>query len=164
MNAFINALKRNNYYAKADIIGSSEFPEVRGSVYFYPVAEGTLVKTELFGLPIAKLPCEEEIFAFHIHEGGRCTGDEEDPFKDAGMHYNPRQCMHPNHAGDMPPIFGNGGIAWSAFYTNRFIPAQVVGKTVIVHEKIDDFTTQPAGNAGKKIACGEIRRNFLNFV
>lgn len=38
----------------------------------------------------------------------------------------------------------------------------VVGKAVIVHEKADDFTSQPAGNAGARIACGVIQQDTQN--
>ena len=48
------------------------------------------------------------------------------------------------------------GSAWMAVYTGRFFPEDVVGHTVIIHEKADDFRTQPSGDAGKMIACGEI--------
>ncbi len=157
MNIFSDTLKRNNYYAKAEIRGSMEFPAISGVVYFYPVADGTLVRAEITGLPAANMPCEAEIFGFHLHEGEACGGQT---FEDAAGHYNPENCPHPAHSGDLPPLFGNGGLAWCAFYTNRFTPAQVVGKTVIIHDKADDFKTQPAGNAGTKIACGEIKRNI----
>ena len=160
MNIFSNTLNRNNYYAKADIKGSMEFPKLTGVVYFYPVADGTLVRAEITGLPASNMTCQEEIFGFHIHEGETCSGQM---FEDAGGHYNPKNCPHPAHAGDMPPLFGNGGLAWCAFYTDRFTPQQIIGKTVIIHDKADDFKTQPAGDAGKRIACGKIVRNYLSF-
>lgn len=81
-----------------------------------------------------------------------------DPFADAMSHYNPNGCGHPNHAGDLPLLFGNNGFALSLFLTNRFYIDEVIGRTVILHDHPDDFTTQPAGNSGTKIACGVIRR------
>ena len=96
-------------------------------------------------------------YGFHIHEGGSCTGDATDPFKDAGGHYNPTNQEHPFHAGDMPVIMGNQGAAWFQFYTNRFYPEEIVGKTVVVHDMPDDFRSQPSGDSGVKIACGRIR-------
>ena len=69
--------------------------------------------------------------------------------------------MHPYHAGDLPPLFGSGGVAVSVFLTDRFHLEDIIGKTVIIHSSPDDFTTQPSGNAGAKIACGEIKRAFL---
>jgi Cu-Zn family superoxide dismutase len=93
----------------------------------------------------------------HIHEGGSCTGNAADPFADAGSHYNPEGCEHPAHAGDLPPLFSNRGTAWGAVLTDRFSVGEISGKTVIIHLNPDDFTTQPAGNSGAKIACGVIR-------
>ena len=79
-----------------------------------------------------------------------------DPFPNSGAHYNPKECPHPFHAGDMPPLFGADGYAFLTFVTSRFTVKEIVGKTVIIHSSPDDFTTQPSGNAGEKIACGLI--------
>jgi len=49
-------------------------------------------------------------------------------------------------------------IFFSMVLTNRFNLSEIIGKTIIIHSSVDDFTTQPAGNSGTKIACGEIRR------
>ena len=73
------------------------------------------------------------------------------------MHYNPSGEPHPEHAGDLPPVLNNRGTAWGAIYTDRFYPEEVIGKTVILHDRADDFYTQPSGNSGEKIACGQIR-------
>ena len=48
------------------------------------------------------------------------------------------------------------GFAWMAVLTDRFRVPDILGRTVIVHSQPDDFTTQPSGNAGAKIACGVI--------
>jgi Cu-Zn family superoxide dismutase len=103
-----------------------------------------------------KLTCAGGIFAVHIHEGTSCTGNETDPFANAMTHFNLNDCGHPYHAGDMPPLFENEGYALSVFVTNRFKVEDVIGKAVIVHDNRDDFTTQPAGDSGRKIACGII--------
>lgn len=75
----------------------------------------------------------------------------------AGTHYNPKNCPHPEHAGDLPPLLSCNGFAFQIFYTDRFVPEEVLGKTIIVHAASDDFTTQPSGNSGIMIACGEIK-------
>jgi len=77
-----------------------------------------------------------------------------DPFSDVMSHYNPNGCEHPYNDGDLPPLFGNGGYALCAFLTDRFSVNDVIGRTVIIHDQPDDFTTQPSGNSGTKIACG----------
>ena len=64
--------------------------------------------------------------------------------------------MHPNHTGDMPPLLASDGTAFLAFYTNRFYPEDVIGRTVVIHAMRDDFMSQPSGNPGEEIACGEI--------
>ena len=84
------------------------------------------------------------------------TTPENDPFPHSGTHYNPNGCPHPYHAGDMPPLFGADGYAFLTFVTSRFTVNEIVGKTVIIHSSPDDFTTQPSGNSGEKIACGLI--------
>ena len=58
----------------------------------------------------------------------------------------------------MPPLFGNSGRAWLAFLTDRITVDEIIGKTVVIHSAPDDFTTQPSGNSGSKIACGAIER------
>ena len=138
--------------AAASVRGSREYPNVRGTVRFYQTPCGVLVAAEIQGLPQTEQPCRGGIFAFHIHSGTACCGDENDPFAQALGHYNPKNCEHPYHAGDMPPLFGSGGQAFLAFLTDRFSIQEVLGRTVIIHQRPDDFSTQPSGNAGKKIA------------
>lgn len=149
---------RKRPHAVAVVNGSRDYPDIRGTVSFYQTGVGVLVSVQMTGLPRAESACRVPIFAMHIHSGGSCTGNESDPFADALTHYNPRGCPHPYHAGDMPPLFGANGRAFCAFLTNRFTVAEVIGRCVIVHGSRDDFTTQPSGDAGTKIACGVIRR------
>lgn len=143
--------------AYAEITGNPGNGEINGIVRFYPVETGVLINAEVYGLPYSQTDCEADIFGFHIHEGHSCTGNENDPYADAGQHYNPYSCPHPEHAGDMPPLFGNQGMAWMMYVTDRFTIADLIGRTVIIHSKPDDFTTQPSGNSGDKIACGTIQ-------
>ena len=74
---------------------------------------------------------------------------------------NPNNLPHPQHAGDLPPLLGNQGYAYSAFYTDRFELPDIIGRSLIIHSGADDFTTQPSGNAGVKIGCGVIVQNIL---
>lgn len=143
--------------AEARIEGSRDFPDISGVVRFYQTNSGTVVYTEVVGLPSDEGPCGGRVFGFHIHGGGSCEGSMEEEFAGAMSHYDVGSCGHPHHAGDMPPLFGNNGAAQSAFLTGRFLVKDVVGRTVIIHEHPDDFTTQPSGDSGARIACGEIR-------
>jgi superoxide dismutase, Cu-Zn family len=142
--------------AVAWISGSPAFSDVEGVVYFYQLTSGVLLLSMVFGLPLSENPCESRIFGFHIHEGGSCTGNNQDPFADTGAHYNPYHCLHPNHAGDLPPLFGNMGMAYQSVLTNRFCVKEIIGRTIVIHNSPDDLTTQPSGNSGAKIACGII--------
>lgn len=143
--------------AEAHITGSESYPGISGAVRFYQTKEGVIVCAEIRGLPQGALPCHGRVFGFHIHKGTDCGGNMDDPFADAMSHYDPHGCEHPYHAGDLPPLFGNGGHALSMFLTDRFSVSEVIGKAVIIHDRPDDFTTQPSGNSGTKIACGVIR-------
>jgi Cu-Zn family superoxide dismutase len=149
--------------AQAELKGSALVPELRATVRFYPMRGGTLVLLEATGLPehvpavLDRPPVGP--FGFHIHEGGTCGIDMgNDAFKSAGGHFNPTGKYHPEHAGDLPVIFSNHGYALMAVYTDRFQPADIVGRTVIIHQNPDDFRSQPAGNSGVRIACGVIER------
>lgn len=145
-----------NNLAIAAIKGSNKYPDLHGRVIFKQEEYGVMVTAEIYGLPNKTMPCSSNIFGFHIHSGTTCTGNETDPFLNSGTHYNPNNCPHPAHAGDLPPLFGNNGYAYLSFLTNRFKVNEIIGKVIIIHDNIDDFSTQPAGNSGNKIACGKI--------
>lgn len=140
----------------AIIKGSSEYPDIKGTLKLYQTDTGVFAVTLVYGLPDMPKTCQRPIFALHIHSGDACTGNQTDPFANAKVHYNPQNCPHPYHSGDMPPLFSSGSFAWSAFFTDRFSVGEVLGLPVIIHSKPDDFTTQPSGNSGDKIACGII--------
>lgn len=144
--------------ARATIEGSNAYKSVSGTVRFYEAREGVVVMAQIEGLPESAQACSNPIFGMHIHSGGSCTGDDQDPFADAMTHYNPDNCPHPYHRGDLPPLFGCDGMAVCVFLTDRFSIDEIVGKTVIIHSNADDFTSQPSGNAGDKIACGVIEK------
>lgn len=145
--------------AYAHVRGSESYPKLSGEVYFYPIWEGTLVVANIQNLPSEEGKCQHEILGFHVHEGSQCLPQGKDPFGKTGSHFNPQECEHPQHAGDFPPLFGNHGKAFLIFYTNRFYPDEVAGRTVVIHRMPDDFHSQPSGDSGEKIGCGEIRLN-----
>ena len=139
--------------AMAYIRGVGDNAAINGVVAFRQTPRGVLVTADICGLPSN---ATADIFAMHIHEGGACTGTEEDPLADTGGHFNPTGAEHPFHAGDLPPLFAQDGCAWLATLTGRTSVADILGKTVVIHDRADDFTTQPSGNSGSRIACGVI--------
>ena len=100
----------------------------------------------------------------HIHEKGDCSDPEA---KSAGPHFNPGGMPHAgpqnpkHHAGDLGNIEirpdGTGDLEIvSDMLTVKPGPNSVIGRSVVFHEKADDFTTQPTGNAGGRWGCGVI--------
>lgn len=147
--------------AAARIKGGPLAPQLRGAVTFRNVPGGVWVCVTVSGLPQYRPASDGKQpigpHGFHIHEGGSCAvGDPKEPFKAAGEHWNPTNQPHGNHAGDFPVLFSNNGIARMCFFTNKFKVTDVIGKAVIIHENPDDYRSQPAGNAGKRLGCGVI--------
>lgn len=136
--------------AYSHIEGGNGFECLSGKIEFYQSKDGVWVVANVKGLP----ENETGFFALHIHEGSSCEGVN---FSETGSHYNPYNVKHPLHSGDLPPLLSNDGNAYMAVKTNRFTVNEVIGKTVVIHMNFDDFTSQPAGNAGDKIACGVIK-------
>ena len=101
---------------------------------------------------------------FHLHEKGDCSSPDA---KSAGDHFNPDKKEHGapsaavHHAGDLGNLTADKDGNIKSTMTVDFIslgdgPNSAVGKAVIVHEKQDDLKSQPAGNAGARVACGVI--------
>ncbi|MBI5629680.1 MAG: superoxide dismutase family protein [Elusimicrobia bacterium] len=156
--AFSAALPAGAATGAAKILGTAEGSPIRGTVSFEDARGGLKVSVRLQGVP----PGEH---GFHIHEFGNC----EDSGKAAGSHYNPMKKPHGHalrdglkraHVGD----FGNiTAAADGTASADLLLPKvalsagarTVAGRAVVLHEKADDFS-QPAGNAGGRIACGAI--------
>lgn len=142
--------KSFGYDAIAILNWSKEYTKLYGTVKFYQKKNYVLVKVCITGLPKS----ESGFFGFHIHSGEDCLGEE---FLGSQGHFNPTDTPHPAHAGDLPPLLLCNGGAYMTVATNRFRVKDIIGRTVIIHNMPDDFTTQPSGNAGMKIACGVIQ-------
>ncbi|MBQ7836654.1 MAG: superoxide dismutase family protein [Clostridia bacterium] len=142
--------------AVAIINGSEDHPTIRGVARFYTVSSGVMVRTEVKGLPSPDGKCASPVFAYHIHAQGSCSGNKKDPFANSMGHYDKNQCPHPYHSGDLCPLFGVKGRAISVFLTDRFTVSDILGKSIIIHASPDDFTSQPSGNSGTRLACGLI--------
>ena len=153
-SAFQYILSNHTPAAMAWVRGGTPYPAISGMVRFYETPyQGVLVEAEFFNLPGVNQPGSSNFFAMHIHQNGNCSGN----FTMAGEHLGMPETMHPHHAGDLVPLLSNQGYAWTAFYDKRFTIRDILGRSVIVHMNPDDFRTQPSGNSGAMIACGEIR-------
>ena len=155
-NYFLSLLSEDKPDAVAVLKGSAVYSDISGIVKFYALPEaGILIAAEITDLPDTGDDDTPSFFAFHIHETGDCT----DNFTNTGTHYNPDNVPHPEHAGDLPPLLSNDGYAWMIFYDSFLTLPMILDRSVIIHQTPDDFTSQPSGNAGDKIACGVISKN-----
>ncbi len=145
------------YTAKAKIIGGKLYQNINGEIFFKETKLGILVTIKVNNLPISKDKCTGNFFGLHIHEGTSCSGTEKDEFANAKSHYNPNNCKHPFHFGDLPPLLENNGFAYMSVLVNKFKISEIIGKVIIIHDMPDNFTSQPSGNSGTKIACGKIK-------
>lgn len=131
--------------------------KVQGRVIFRIEDSGVRVIAHIKGLK----PGEH---GFHIHESGDCSAPDA---SSAGGHFNPENLPHgsPNspkrHVGDLGNIVaGEDGYAFYDKFDSLLElhgPHSIIGRAVIVHADPDDLTTQPTGNAGRRLGCGVIQ-------
>jgi Cu-Zn family superoxide dismutase len=144
------AVARMTSRAGLEIVGSISFTQAQ------PDAP-TVIAARFEGLA-------EGTHGLHVHELGDCSSDD---FKSAGGHFNPMGVPHAGptdaerHAGDLGNIeCGADGVCVleleSDLLTVEDGPASVVGRGVILHEKMDDLVSQPTGAAGSRLACGVV--------
>lgn len=132
-----------------------------GQVELTPTKQGVQLRVSLTAVPAGER-------AFHIHENGKC---EPPGFQSAGGHFNPEKKKHGKngagvgHAGDMPNlnIPANGQLKTEVVNATITLekgrPNSVLrdgGTAIVIHQGADDYKTDPAGNAGDRIACGII--------
>ena len=128
----------------------------RGEVTFTAESGGVHVVGTFSGLVYGE-------HGFHVHEKGDCSAPDG---TSAGGHFNPATKPHAareaadRHAGDLGNLKADPyGLARVDFVDSTLSLSgadSIIGKAVIIHEKADDFTTQPTGNAGARQACGVI--------
>ncbi|HEX3582106.1 MAG TPA: superoxide dismutase family protein [Thermoanaerobaculia bacterium] len=127
-----------------------------GNVHFQQQKEGVEVTVDLTGL------APNSTHGFHVHDKGSCA----DFGNAAGPHYNPTNAPHAapdaasHHAGDFGNVIADAnGEVHTSFMTHSISVGgmnDVIGHAVILHANPDDLTSQPAGNAGPRIACGVV--------
>jgi Cu-Zn family superoxide dismutase len=133
--------------------------KVAGTVTFTEEADGVKVHAEITGLTPGK-------HGFHVHEFGDCSAPD---LTSAGGHFNPTNGPHAGpdaserHEGDMGNIEADASGKATIDYLDHHVAIlsakdkeSVLGRSVIIHAKADDLKTQPAGDAGPRIACGVI--------
>jgi superoxide dismutase, Cu-Zn family len=131
-----------------------------GHAMISPAKEGVSIAVSLKGLPPGQ-------HAIHVHAVAKCDAPG---FTSAGPHFNPATKQHglenPNghHAGDMPNITVGADGTLEKTITNTAVtlaagPNSLFangGTALVIHAKADDLKSDPAGNAGDRIACGTI--------
>lgn len=157
--SFNNAAYPPSPTATAIVKGNRSHPELYGVVLFYQMPFGVIVNAQFRGLPVPTEENRNQFLGFHIHENGNCSQNTENDFHLTGNHYNPEQLSHPNHRGDLVPLLNCHGQSWQTFLADAFNVPEIIGRSIVVHASFDDFTTQPSGNSGAKIACGIIKLN-----
>ncbi len=128
-----------------------------GTVWLSQEGGDVLLRGRITGLK----PNQEH--GFHVHEKGDCSSDDA---MSAGGHLNPGGKRHgppsgEHHAGDLPAIKADAnGVATVRVRVSGTLigagPEDIAGKALVVHAAPDDYTTQPTGNSGARIACGVI--------
>ena len=86
-------------YSKVVIRGSEKYPDIFGYAVFVPYFGKTMATFSVYGLPVGEGGgCK--VFGMHIHSGGQCSENADDPFADALAHYDKENCPHPCHSGE----------------------------------------------------------------
>jgi len=132
-----------------------------GTATLHPSASGVRIDVEVSQLPPGT-------HGIHIHTVGKCEGPA---FASAGGHFNPASKKHGKdnpegpHAGDLLNIEAGGayGTAKASFTDPNVTlgdgPNSLFhegGTAIVIHEKADDYKTDPSGNSGARIACGVV--------
>jgi len=128
-----------------------------GTIWLVQDGPDVLVRGKVSGLK------PNQLHGFHVHEKGDCSSNDG---MSTGGHFNPfgKPHGHPgpeHHAGDLPALQADArGDAEVRFQVPGTVlgsgPGALAGKGLIVHAGPDDYTTQPTGNSGARIACGTI--------
>lgn len=141
------------------VISPASGSNVQGKATFREVGDEVKVKLHLKNLEPGK-------HAFHLHNKGDCSASDA---TSAGGHWNPTNEEHGKrgqgefHKGDIANVVANSNgkvdftmkvDGWNVGGTKK---SNILGQAVIIHAGADDFTSQPSGAAGARVACGVIQ-------
>lgn len=143
-------------------IESKSDSNLSGTVVFTEENGEVTMKAEFSGLT-------EGTHAIHLHENADCSAEDG---SSAGGHWNPTFEDHGewgdengHHKGDIGNFNADAdGNATVNFSTDKWCigcddnTKNIIGTAVVVHDGVDDYTSQPSGDAGKRIGCGEVTR------
>jgi superoxide dismutase, Cu-Zn family len=149
-------------YAHADIVNPQG--QKIGTAALSPSDAGVRIDIEVSQLPPGT-------HGVHIHTVGKCEGPA---FASAGGHFNPTSKKHGKdnpegpHAGDLLNIeagangtakatLSDPAVTLGAGSNSLFLEG---GTAIVIHEKVDDYKTDPSGNSGGRIACGVITKTI----
>ncbi|HKZ09729.1 MAG TPA: superoxide dismutase family protein [Rhodanobacteraceae bacterium] len=144
------------------VLASASNSDVSGTLSFASTGEGVRITGRITGLK------PDSTHGFHVHEHGDCSTPDA---SSAGGHFNPTQQPHGHpaegqrHAGDLPNQQANAeGVATVDVLAKDVQlgtggSTDILGGAIIVHAQPDDYSSQPSGNAGARIACGVITRD-----
>ena len=140
-------------------LDSTSGSTAKGVVHLTDVGDGNVeVQADLTGVPPG-------VHGFHIHEKGDCGNNA----MNSGGHFNPTGMIHgapdavSHHAGDWGNVTADDKGEVHAKFTTHSISLKsgdmnsAVGHAIVLHANPDDLTSQPAGNAGPRIACGVVQ-------
>jgi superoxide dismutase, Cu-Zn family len=139
------------------VLHPTQSNSAQGTVTFTPGDDGMVVRVELTGLDPGGT------HGFHIHEFGDCSAPDA---TSAGGHYDPTDMPHggpqdaERHVGDLGNLTADESGRVSKEFVDPVIsldaPHSIIGRSAVVHAGKDDFTTQPTGDSGDRIACGVV--------
>lgn len=146
-------------HAQANLAGASG-SLVSGRIELMPMGDGVHLAGTIGGLQ------PNSVHGIHVHEKGDCSAADA---SSAGGHFNPTGSAHgragsaTHHAGDMDNVVAgaDGTVSVNIHLAGVTLGGgganDIADRAIVVHGNADDYTSQPAGNSGPRVACGVIK-------